>query len=153
MNELEFLDDQLRVTSARSHDGVRHFSARLASDGGCCPDCGQSCHRRHSFATPDRISARNETTAGRKGSKHAPPRDESEYDRSDAELELEDRQKIQCPGLRTLLTETTKTSLNRLFHVTFEGMCPKSVHIPVNGCLSEAIRLQRFVWRGPSPFT
>lgn len=51
MNELEFLDDRLRVTSAHSRDGVRHFAARLVSGGACCPDCDQSCHRRHSFAT------------------------------------------------------------------------------------------------------
>ena len=41
------------------------------------------------------IRERDKTTVGRKGSKHAPPRDESECDRPDAQLELEDRQKIQ----------------------------------------------------------
>lgn len=38
---------------------------------------------------------RKETTVGRNGSKHASPRDEFECDRPGAELELEDRQKIQ----------------------------------------------------------
>lgn len=51
MNELEFLDDRLCVTSAHSHDGVRHCAARLVSSGACCPDCGRFCHRRHSFTT------------------------------------------------------------------------------------------------------
>ncbi len=51
MNELEFLDDRLCVTSAHSHDGVRHCAARLVSSGACCPDCGRFCQRRHSFTT------------------------------------------------------------------------------------------------------
>ena len=51
MNELEFLDDRLYVTSAHSHDGVRHCAARLVSSVACCPDCGRSCQPRHSFTT------------------------------------------------------------------------------------------------------
>lgn len=51
IEELEFLHDRLRVTSAYSRDGMRRFTARLVSGGACCPECGQSCHRRHSFAT------------------------------------------------------------------------------------------------------
>lgn len=50
MNELELLDNQSRVTSIHSHDGVKYFVARLLSSSACCSECGPSCHRRHSFA-------------------------------------------------------------------------------------------------------
>jgi hypothetical protein len=39
MNELEFLDNRLCVTNAHSHDGVRHFAARLEDDARAM-DCG-----------------------------------------------------------------------------------------------------------------
>lgn len=47
---------------------------------------------RFETATSDEF--RKETTFGRNGSKHVSPREESECDRQDPELELEDRQKI-----------------------------------------------------------
>ncbi len=67
--------------------------------------------------------------------------------------ELEDRQKYSNPGLRTLPAGKRQRPhlIDRFMPQLRE--CVRNRYTPGNGRSSETIRLQRLVWRGPSPFT